>query len=59
MWRASVLTLFPDIFPGPLGASLAGKALAAGVWSLDAIDIGPAQRRAGASALDAAAAPVA
>ena len=39
MWRASVLTLFPDIFPGPLGASLAGKALAAGVWSLDAIDI--------------------
>ena len=39
MWRVSVLTLFPDIFPGPLGASLAGKALAAGVWSLDAIDI--------------------
>jgi tRNA (guanine37-N1)-methyltransferase len=39
MWRASVLTLFPDIFPGPLNASLAGKALAAGVWSLDAIDI--------------------
>jgi tRNA (guanine37-N1)-methyltransferase len=39
MWRASVLTLFPDIFPGPLSASLAGKALAAGVWSLDTIDI--------------------
>ncbi len=39
MWRASVLTLFPDIFPGPLNASLAGKALAAGVWSLDAVDI--------------------
>ena len=39
MWRASVLTLFPEIFPGPLSASLAGKALAAGVWSLDAIDI--------------------
>jgi tRNA (guanine37-N1)-methyltransferase len=39
MWRASVLTLFPDIFPGPLSASLAGKALAAGVWSLGAIDI--------------------
>ena len=39
MWRASVLTLFPDIFPGPLSASLGGKALAAGVWSLDAIDI--------------------
>ena len=39
MWRASVLTIFPDIFPGPLGASLAGKALAAGVWSLDIVDI--------------------
>ena len=39
MWRASVLTLFPDMFPGPLGASLAGKALAAGLWSLDARDI--------------------
>ncbi len=39
MWRASVLTIFPDMFPGPLGASLAGKALAAGTWSLDAVDI--------------------
>jgi tRNA (guanine37-N1)-methyltransferase len=39
MWRASVLTLFPEMFPGPLGVSLAGKALEAGVWSLDAIDI--------------------
>src|ERR1700691_4255066 len=39
MWRASVLTIFPDVFPGPLGASLAGKALAASVWSLDVIDI--------------------
>jgi tRNA (guanine37-N1)-methyltransferase len=39
MWRASILTLFPDMFPGPLGQSLAGKALAAGIWSLDAIDI--------------------
>jgi tRNA (guanine37-N1)-methyltransferase len=39
MWRVSVLTLFPDIFPGPLSASLAGKALQAGVWSLDAVDI--------------------
>jgi tRNA (guanine37-N1)-methyltransferase len=39
MWRASVLTIFPDMFPGPLGASLAGKALAAGLWSLEAIDI--------------------
>jgi tRNA (guanine37-N1)-methyltransferase len=39
MWRASVLTIFPDMFPGPLGMSLAGKALAAGVWALDAVDI--------------------
>jgi tRNA (guanine37-N1)-methyltransferase len=39
MWRASVLTIFPDIFPGPLGASLAGKALAARVWSLDVVNI--------------------
>ncbi len=39
MWRASVLTILPDVFPGPLGASLAGKALTAGVWSLDVIDI--------------------
>jgi len=39
MWRASVLTIFPDIFPGPLGASLAGKALAVGAWSLDVVDI--------------------
>lgn len=39
MWRASVLTIFPDIFPGPLAASLAGKALSSGAWSLDAVDI--------------------
>jgi len=39
MWRASVLTIFPDMFPGPLGASLAGRALASGVWSLDVHDI--------------------
>jgi tRNA (guanine37-N1)-methyltransferase len=39
MWRASVLTIFPDMFPGPLGASLAGKALSAGAWSLDVTDI--------------------
>ncbi|HEY1745572.1 MAG TPA: tRNA (guanosine(37)-N1)-methyltransferase TrmD [Xanthobacteraceae bacterium] len=39
MWRATVLTILPDVFPGPLGASLAGKALAAGVWSLEVIDI--------------------
>jgi tRNA (guanine37-N1)-methyltransferase len=39
MWRASVLTIFPDMFPGPLGTSLAGKALAAGAWSLEIADI--------------------
>jgi tRNA (guanine37-N1)-methyltransferase len=39
MWRASVLSIFPDLFPGPLGASLAGKAMAAGAWSLDVVDI--------------------
>jgi tRNA (guanine37-N1)-methyltransferase len=39
MWRATVLTLFPEMFPGPLGLSLAGKALATGLWSLDAVDI--------------------
>jgi tRNA (guanine37-N1)-methyltransferase len=39
MWRATVLTLFPEMFPGPLGLSLAGKALASGLWSLDAQDI--------------------
>lgn len=33
-WRAHVLTLFPEMFPGPLGVSLAGQALAAGIWSL-------------------------
>jgi tRNA (guanine37-N1)-methyltransferase len=38
-WRASVLTLFPDMFPGPLGASLAGRALAAAIWSLEAADL--------------------
>jgi len=39
MWAASVLTIFPEMFPGPLGVSLAAKALASGLWSLDAIDI--------------------
>jgi tRNA (guanine37-N1)-methyltransferase len=39
MWRATVLTIFPDMFPGPLGLSLAGKALASGIWSLEAHDI--------------------
>jgi tRNA (guanine37-N1)-methyltransferase len=39
MWRASVLTIFPEMFPGPLASSLAGKALASGIWSLDTHDI--------------------
>lgn len=39
MWRATVLTLFPEMFPGPLGVSLAGRALAAGLWALEARDI--------------------
>ena len=39
MWRASILTIFPEMFPGPLALSLAGKALTSGVWSLDTHDI--------------------
>jgi len=39
MWRASVLTIFPDMFPGPLGASLAGRARDKGIWSLDPVDL--------------------
>ncbi|HEV2624763.1 MAG TPA: tRNA (guanosine(37)-N1)-methyltransferase TrmD [Xanthobacteraceae bacterium] len=39
VWRASVLTIFPEMFPGPLGSSLAGKALASGLWALEIVDI--------------------
>lgn len=39
MWRASILTLFPELFPGPLGASLAGKALEKGLWRLEPVQI--------------------
>lgn len=39
MWRARALTIFPDMFPGPLGVSLLGTALARGLWSCDAVDI--------------------
>jgi tRNA (guanine37-N1)-methyltransferase len=39
MFAATVLTLFPAMFPGPLGQSLAGEALARGLWSLEARDI--------------------
>ncbi len=38
-WRATVLTLFPEMFPGPLGISLAGRALASRLWGLEARDI--------------------
>lgn len=38
-WQATILTLFPEMFPGPLGTSLAGKALAAGIWSMEVRDI--------------------
>lgn len=38
-WQASVLTLYPAMFPGPLGQSLAGRALETGIWSLDAVNI--------------------
>ncbi|MBI3435463.1 MAG: tRNA (guanosine(37)-N1)-methyltransferase TrmD [Proteobacteria bacterium] len=39
MWRATILTIFPDMFPGPLATSLAGKARARGLWALDCIDL--------------------
>ena len=39
MWIATALTLFPEMFPGPLGESLAGKALKEGTWALEAVDI--------------------
>jgi len=38
-FRATVLTLYPEMFPGPLGVSIAGRALADGKWSLDARNI--------------------
>ncbi len=38
-WRATVLTLFPGLFPGPLDESLTGRARAEGIWALDALDI--------------------
>ena len=39
VWTAKALTLFPEMFPGPLAYSLAGKALSDGLWVLDAVDI--------------------
>ncbi|NVN32484.1 tRNA (guanosine(37)-N1)-methyltransferase TrmD, partial [Endobacter medicaginis] len=38
-WRAEILTLFPGMFPGPLGHSLAGRALETGLWSLGTHDL--------------------
>jgi tRNA (guanine37-N1)-methyltransferase len=38
-WRATVLTIFPEMLPGPLAYSLAGKALRAGLWRLETVDI--------------------
>jgi tRNA (guanine37-N1)-methyltransferase len=38
-WRATVLTLFPEMFPGPLAAALAGRALSRGIWLLDPVNI--------------------
>src|SRR5882757_9222881 len=38
-WSATVLTLFPEMFPGPLGISLLGKALEKNLWSLEVRDI--------------------
>ena len=37
-WRATVITLFPEMFPGPLGISLAGRAHAEGAWALDTVN---------------------
>ena len=38
-WTATVLTILPEMFPGPVGHSLAGKALERGIWRLDVVDI--------------------
>ncbi|RDC74807.1 tRNA (guanosine(37)-N1)-methyltransferase TrmD [Rhodovulum sp. 12E13] len=38
-WTAQVITLFPQLFPGPLGASLTGRALDAGLWRLETLDL--------------------
>ncbi len=48
-WRAIVVTLFPEVFPGPLGASLAGEALKRGLWHLETValrDFGIGRHRA-------------
>ena len=52
-WRATVLTIFPEMFPGMLGGSLAGKALEAGLWALETVDIRAYARDKHASVDDA------
>ena len=39
MWNATVLTLYPELFPGPLGASILGRSAAEGLWALDTVNI--------------------
>ena len=39
MWRATVLTLYPELFPGPLDASVLGRARGQGLWALDTVNI--------------------
>jgi len=39
VWRSKVVTLFPEMFPGPLGVSLAGQGLKDGVWSCQAVNL--------------------
>ena len=38
-WHSKVLTLFPEMFPGPLGVSLAGQGLNEGLWSLETVNL--------------------
>lgn len=38
-WKATVLSLFPEMFPGPLGCSLSGKGLEKGIWELETVDL--------------------
>ncbi|MPY72232.1 MAG: tRNA (guanosine(37)-N1)-methyltransferase TrmD [Alphaproteobacteria bacterium] len=52
-WTAKVLTIFPEMFPGPLGVSLAGRALESGVWALETVDIRAFARDKHASVDDA------
>lgn len=39
IWRATILTLYPELFPGPLGASILGRGAADGAWALDTVNI--------------------